>query len=118
MDRSEIREELRRRKDASEHLLAFTQYTFPQWQTGDHHRVIADALERVERGECKRLIITAPPRHTKSELASRRFPAWYLGRNPNKQIICATYADEFAQDFGRDVRHIVEQPEYAKLFAT
>ena len=61
-------------------------------------------------------MIYAPPRHTKSELASRRFPAWYLGRNPNKQLITATYSAEFAQDFGRDVREIVQGEEFKRLF--
>lgn len=73
-------------------------------------------MERVERGECKRLIIEAPPRHTKSELASRRFPAWYLGRNPDRQLITSTYSGEFAADFGRDVRSIVDSTECSVLF--
>ena len=102
--------ELERRIDAQNSLLAFTAYTKPDWETGTHHKVICDALEAVERGECKRLIITAPPRHTKSELASRRFPAWFTGRNPGSQIICATYGDDLASDFGRDVRDIVKSP--------
>lgn len=97
-------------------LIAFTQYTKADFQPAEHHRWIADALERVESGEIKRLMIFAPPRHTKSELASRRFPAWYLGKNPEKQIITTTYAAEFAQDFGRDVREIVQGEEFARLF--
>lgn len=60
----------------------------------------------------------APPRHTKSELASRRFPAWYLGRNPDRQVIFSTYAQDFADDFGRDVRGIVSGDEYGRLFET
>lgn len=59
-----------------------------------------------------------PPRHGKSELASRRFPAWYLGRNPTKQIIAASYGDDLATDFGREVRNIVDSPEYSSLFET
>lgn len=61
-------------------------------------------------------MIFAPPRHTKSELASRRFPAWYLGRHPDKQLIAATYSGEFALDFGRDVRGIVQDERFRKLF--
>lgn len=70
----------------------------------------------MERGELDRLMIFAPPRHTKSELASRRFPAWYLGRHPDKQLIAATYSGEFALDFGRDVRGIVQDERFSKLF--
>lgn len=90
----------------------------PNFQSGEHHQQIAEALEEVERGECLRLMIFAPPRHTKSELGSRRFPAWYLGKNPDKQIIAATYGHDLASDFGRDVRGIVNSQEYEKLFDT
>lgn len=112
---SDYKEKLRRSK-ARQRLIDFTEYTFPKFQPGAHHRKIAEALERVERGEIDRLMIFAPPRHTKSELASRRFPAWYLGRHPDRQIITTTYADAFAQDFGRDVREIVSCPEFGRLF--
>lgn len=61
-------------------------------------------------------MINMPPRHGKSELASRRFPAWYIGRNPNKQIITASYSSDLATDFGREVRNIVASKEFARLF--
>jgi hypothetical protein len=61
-------------------------------------------------------MIFMPPRHGKSELASRRFPAWYLGRNPQRQIIAASYNSDLASDFGREVRDIVGSQEYAALF--
>lgn len=109
-------QELLRRQAARNGLIPFTQFTKPDFQPGAHHHIIADALERVERGQCRRLIIEAPPRHTKSELGSRRFPAWYLGRHPTRQIITATYASDFAQDFGRDVREIVKSEAYQQLF--
>lgn len=57
-----------------------------------------------------------PPRHGKSEIASRRFPAWYLGRNPTHQIITASYNAELASDFGRAVRNIFSEQEYKNLF--
>lgn len=115
---AEAAKELLSRREARRSLLGFTKYTLPSFQAGEHHKRITDALERVERGECKRLMIFAPPRHTKSELASRRFPAWYLGRNPDKQIICTTYGHSFAADFGRDVRNIVTGEEYGNIFDT
>lgn len=110
--------ELLKRRGARKSLLAFTEYTFPEFESANHHREICAALEKVERGECKRLMIFAPPRHTKSELASRRFPAWYLGRNPDNQVIATTYGHDFAADFGRDVRDIVQSQEYQNLFDT
>lgn len=78
--------------------------------------MIADALERVAGGSCKRLMIQMPPRHGKSELASRRFPAWFLGRMPNRNIIAASYNSDLATDFGREVRNIVDSSRYNALF--
>jgi predicted phage terminase large subunit-like protein len=101
---------------AQESLIGFTRYTKPDYQPAGHHKLIAEALERVERGECKRLMIFMPPRHGKSELASRRFPAWFLGRNPDRSIIAASYNSELATDFGREVRDIVGSKLYANVF--
>ncbi len=67
-------------------------------------------------GEIKRLIICMPPRHGKSELASRRFPAFYMGNKPDKQIIAASYNSDLSNDFGREVRNIVGSPEFQNLF--
>ena len=108
--------ELLARRRARESLIEFTRYTKPDFEDARHHHMIADTLEAAERGEIRRVIIMAPPRHTKSELASRRFPAWYMGRNPTKQIITSPYAAEFAQDFGRDVRDIVAGEDFACVF--
>lgn len=111
-------DELLRRRQARRSLISFTEYTKADFRPAQHHRWIADALEKVERGEIKRLMLFMPPRHGKSELASRRFPAWYLGRNPDKQLITATYSTEFAEDFGRDVREIVRNDDYRNVFST
>lgn len=83
-----------------------------------HHALIADKLEAVARGEIDRLMINMPPRHGKSELASRRFPAWFLGLNPSKSVIAASYNSDLATDFGRQVRNIIATPEYGHLFDT
>jgi predicted phage terminase large subunit-like protein len=89
-----------------------------QYVVAAHHALIASKLEAVERGEIDRLMINMPPRHGKSELASRRFPAWFLGRHPSKQIIAASYNSELATDFGRQVRNIVQSVEYQALSST
>ena len=97
-------------------LLRFTEFTNPAYQRAQHHEQIAAKLEAVERGEIDRLMIFMPPRHGKSELASKRFPAWCLGRDPKRQIIAASYNSDLANDFGRNVRNIVAEPEFAQVF--
>lgn len=61
-------------------------------------------------------MVFMPPRHGKSEKASKRFPSWYLGRNPKRQIIAASYNSDLATDFGREVRNIVASPEFGEVF--
>ena len=97
-------------------LLSFTEFTNPAYERAQHHIQIAAKLEAVERGEIDRLMIFMPPRHGKSELASKRFPAWALGRNPRRQIIAASYNSDLANDFGRNVRNIVAEPEFGQVF--
>jgi predicted phage terminase large subunit-like protein len=120
-------ERLLRLRRAKNNLLDFTKLTMPDPEHPDnhdksrycpakHHEVIAAALEEVEKGNIPRLIITMPPRHGKSELASRRFPAWFMGKDPYRQMIFATYNEEFAQDFGRSVRETLRMPVYNQVF--
>lgn len=97
-------------------LLAFTEHTNPVYKRAQHHAQIAAKLEAVERGEIDRLMIFMPPRHGKSELASKRFPAWCLGKDPRRQIIAASYNSDLANDFGRNVRNIVAEPEFGQVF--
>ncbi len=108
--------ELLRRTEAAESLIAFTEYVFPRYRTSAHHRIIAEQLERVDRGEIDRLMLLVPPRHGKSELASRKFPAFYLGRHPEKQIASASASADLASDFGRDVRNLIQSAEYRSIF--
>lgn len=97
-------------------LGSFTEFTYPLYETAPHQALIDAKLEAVERGEIKRLMIRCPPRHGKSEKATIRFPAWFLGRNPSKQIICASYNTTLATKFGRAVRNLVDSREFAAVF--
>ena len=90
----------------------------PGYIPAEHHFKICEKLEQVAEGKIKRLMIFMPPRHGKSELASRRFPAWFLGNYPERSIIAASYNSDLAGDFGRDVRNIVASEEYKALFQT
>jgi predicted phage terminase large subunit-like protein len=114
----QIATELLRRKDAEASLIAFTEYTFPRYRTAKHHRIIAEQLERVARGEVDRLMLLVPPRHGKSELASIRLPAWFLGRQPHKQFLSVSATEGLASDFGRAVRNTISSPEYRAIFDT
>src|SRR6266536_2474973 len=75
------------RKRASRSLIAFTKATFPAYRTAPHQRQIARQLERVEKGEIDCLMLLVPPRHGKSELASRRVPAWLIGGHLDKSLV-------------------------------
>lgn len=97
-------------------LISYAAYQWPAYQDAHHHRLIARHLEAVERGEITRLMITMPPRHGKSMLASEFFPAWYMGRNPDHYVVTATYAQELADDFGRKVKNQIEDDSFRAVF--
>jgi hypothetical protein len=77
---------------------------------------IAHALDRVRRGETRRLIINMPPRSLKSMVASVAFPAFVLGHDPTQRIICASYSGDLARKMSNDFRAILETPWYRRLF--
>jgi predicted phage terminase large subunit-like protein len=106
------------RRAAARSLIEFTRYTYPKYEAASIHFQIAEQLERIARDEVERLMLLVPPRHGKSELASRRFPAWYLGRHPDKQFISASASFALAEDFGRDVRNLMNSAEYQEVFDT
>jgi predicted phage terminase large subunit-like protein len=83
---------------------------------GKYLRAICYALERVFKGEVLRLIITLPPRSLKSHVASVSFPAWVLGRDPTRKIVCASYASSLAEDFSRQTRLLMSAPWYRHTF--
>ncbi len=108
--------ELAKRELARRRLLDFITYSFEDYKVSWHHKVLVDKLESVERGDIKRLIVTMPPRHGKSEIISVQFPAWLVGRNKNRNIIEASYSGDLAVDFGRKVRNIIAGDKYKHLF--
>lgn len=114
--RAQAAQELLARRTARKSLLAFTEYTHPNFERGEHHEQICAALERVEQGLTRYLVLEAPPRHSKSELTSVRLPAWWLGRNPDSQIIAVSYNGDTATEFGYQVRNLVASPEYSRVF--
>jgi len=88
----------------------------PEYQVPPHLQALSDALESIERGELKRLMVLIPPRHGKSELISLRFPCWYLARHPEDYIVQAGYAESIALTHSRKARDIFISPAMSRLF--
>lgn len=109
-------EEMKARKAAREKFLPFVRAMWPSFISGRHHAKMAEAFERVARGELKRLIINMPPRHTKSEFASFLLPAWFLGNYPGKKVIQTSHTAELAVGFGRKVRNLVDTDAFHDVF--
>jgi predicted phage terminase large subunit-like protein len=84
----------------------------PAW----HVEAIAWRLERVRRGEIRRLIINMPPRSLKSIAASVAFPAFVLGHDPSRRIICVSYSGDLAKKHANDFRAVLESSWYRSAF--
>ena len=103
---------------AYEDLIAFCKHMQSDYKVGKHHRILADMLMDIERGEKDRICVNIPPRHGKSQLVSIMFPAWYLGRNPNKKVMMVSHTTDLAVDFGRKVRNMIATDDYRAIFPT
>lgn len=107
----EARRELARRSMAE-----FTLYTDPLYQMNWHHKLICDYLDRWVAKEIRRLMIFTAPRHGKSELVSRKLPAYIFGRKPDTSIISASYGADLASRMNRDVQRIIDGDRYREVF--
>ena len=97
-------------------LIPYAALQNPNYQVTPLHSHIAEHLEKVERGEIKRLCLFVPPRCGKTTLASEYFPAWFLGRNPDKQVIFTTYSFDRAKDVGRKIRNQMVGNTHGSVF--
>lgn len=97
-------------------ILNFTLTTKPTYQINWHNKALARKLNDFEKGKIKRLMVFMPPRHGKSELVSRRLPAFILGRNPDAKIISATHTASLSSAMNRDVQRIIDSPSYREIF--
>lgn len=73
-------------------------------------------LLKVFSGKIKRLIINMPPGYAKSDFVTMKFTAWYLGRNPNHDIIIAAYGASLAEDFSANIRDMINTEKYQQIF--
>lgn len=108
--------EILRRREARRRVLAFTKFTKPDYQTNWHHDVLCGYLDRFVAGDIKRLMIFMPPRHGKSELVSRRLPAFIFGQRPDANVIACSYSADLASRMNRDVQRIIDSDTYRRLF--
>lgn len=108
-------------KMAQADLYFFSRWMFAQrkgfkWIRGQHHKAICDALMRVFRGECKRLIINVPPRYSKTEIAVINFISWALGQVPDAEFIHTSYSGRLAGNNAWQARELVQSPDYREIF--
>ena len=108
----------KRNKFAYTDLIEFCKLMQPDYIVGKHHRILADMLMAIEHGDKDRICVNIPPRHGKSQLVSIYFPAWFLGRNPNKKVMMVSHTTDLAVDFGRKVRNLIALDDYKSVFPT
>lgn len=122
MTNRELLEAIKKRlsKKASKSLMDFTIYTKSDYQGGWFNQLLCAELDQflkdIESGKHPRLMIFAPPRSGKSELASRRFPAFALGKHPDWHVISCSYASSLAERMSRDTQRIIDDPLYCDVF--
>lgn len=102
-------------------LLFHTRYFFKhqynrKFVIGEHHDIIANALERVLTGDLKRLIINIAPRYGKTEIAVKSFISHGLALNPSAKFIHLSYADDLALDNSEAVKDLIQTEQYQTLF--
>ena len=97
-------------------LLSFTRHTLPFFAPAPFHIAYYAVLTRFAMGEIKKLMITMPPQHGKSEGATRRLPAFVLGQDPDKRIAIVSYNAIKARKFNRELQRIMDDDRYYELF--
>lgn len=114
-------------RDAPDDLIKFAKLLRPhpkfpgdvsqsRYSVGPLHRALGNAANRISKGQVKRLIINVPPRHGKTELMSKIFPAHFVGQDAYRSVIVATYNDTFAEEFGKAVRTNMQSNAFAQIF--
>ena len=97
-------------------LIEFCKHMQPDYIVGKHHRRLANLLMDIASGNKDRVCVNMPPRHGKSQMVSIYFPAWFLGKYPNKKVLMVSHTTDLAVDFGRKVRNILDSDAYKLIF--
>jgi predicted phage terminase large subunit-like protein len=99
-------------------LIEFCKHMQPDYKVGKHHRILANLLMEIAEGRKDRVCVNIPPRHGKSQLVSIYFPAWFIGKYPNKKVMMVSHTTDLAVDFGRKVRNLIDTDAYKEIFPT
>jgi predicted phage terminase large subunit-like protein len=86
------------------------------YQVNWHTKAITYRLEKVRRGEIKRLILNLPPRHLKSTIAAVAFPLYILGHDPTRRVIVISHSLDLAVKHGNDFRTVLNEPWFQRAF--
>ena len=113
-----VLEDRKRAQNCRNDLIAFCQHMQADYKVGKHHRILSNLLMQIAAGKKDRVCVNIPPRHGKSQLVSIYFPAWFLGKFPNKKVMMVSHTTDLAVDFGRKVRNIVDSDAYKQIFPT
>ena len=89
-------------------LLSFAQRMELGFEDPPHIRLLVDLLEKLERGDIRRLCVSMPPRFGKSTICSMLFPAWAIGRDPRRAVVVSNHSSELANGFSRKTKQYVE----------
>ena len=116
LDDLEMRERRARLAAAQHNMRRFASAVYPGFKIGPHHRKLAKIFTDVIEGRKKRVIINIAPRMGKSEFSSYLFPAYFLGKYPQKKIIMGTHTAGLSEDFGRRIRNLLDTEEYRDIF--
>ena len=101
---------------AKRKLIDFITYTKEDYIVNWHHEYICNILQDFIEGKIKKLVLSVPPQHGKSEIASRRLPAYLFGKFPDKRIAGCSYNDTFAAKFNRQIQRIIDDQKYRDVF--
>ena len=113
----ELERELHKR-DARQRFPVFLDYSTPSYDRRWYHTLIAERCQRLLEGTLgtDRLMLFVPPQHGKSEIVSRKFPAWALGVNPLLKIVGSSYSADLAEQFSRSIQRTIDSSEYGEVF--
>lgn len=110
-----LQQQLQRNR-AKERLALFLNYIMPTYDRQWFHTLIADKCQALFEGRIKKLMVFVPPQNGKSEIVSRKFPAWVLGKNPTCKIVGCSYSSDLAEGFSRSIQLTIDSDEYRSIF--